>query len=189
MDMDNLFDSQDFYAGQGSGQGSGLPFCHGNQDYYTSQDYFIGHGSGHGSAHDSTFVKDDSPVEDVAPVKVKKDHAAWKEVEIPSFYMKKGYKKSKTSKTTSGLVQGGFNLNDEASGPEEEIREERSIGRDRVKKKASSSSSRSATSSIIGGGLVELVADKWKSIKLASWGKKKEQQDSYIELKNRELVL
>ncbi|GKA71943.1 putative hexokinase, partial [Tanacetum coccineum] len=78
----------------------------------------------------------------------------------------KGIKKSKTSETTSGLAQGGFNLNDEASGPEEEIREERSIGRDRVKKKASSSSSRSATSSIAGGGLVEMVADKWKS---SSW--------------------
>ncbi|GJZ92768.1 phytochromobilin:ferredoxin oxidoreductase, chloroplastic [Tanacetum coccineum] len=33
MDMENLFDSQDFYAGQSSGQGSGLPFGHGNQDY------------------------------------------------------------------------------------------------------------------------------------------------------------
>ncbi|GJY74593.1 glutathione S-transferase T3-like protein [Tanacetum coccineum] len=78
-----------------------------------------------------------------------KDHAVWKEVEMPNFYKKiKGRsKKSKTSETTSGSAQGGFNLNDEADGFEEEIREERPIGRDRAKKKASSSS-RSATSSI-----------------------------------------
>ncbi|GKA25256.1 hypothetical protein Tco_0711365 [Tanacetum coccineum] len=97
-----------------------------------------------------------------------------------------GSKKYKTSETTSGSAQGGFNLNDEAGGSEEEIREERPIGRDRAKKKASSSSSRSATSSVAGGGLVDLVADKWKSIKLASRGKKNEQQDSCIQLKNRE---
>ncbi|GKD95019.1 hypothetical protein Tco_1374856, partial [Tanacetum coccineum] len=57
------------------------------------------------------------------------------------------------------------------------------------KNKASSFSSRFATSSIAEGGLVELVADKWKSIKSASWEKKKEQQDSYIQLKNQELDL
>ncbi|GJT36379.1 hypothetical protein Tco_0926798 [Tanacetum coccineum] len=63
MDMENLFDSQDLYAGQGSGQGSGLHFVHSNQDYYPSQDYSMGHGS--------TPVKDDSPVEEVALVKAK----------------------------------------------------------------------------------------------------------------------
>ncbi|GKB88433.1 hypothetical protein Tco_0960705, partial [Tanacetum coccineum] len=96
-------------------------------------------------------------------------------------------KKYKTSETTSGSAQGGFNLNDEAGSSEEEIREERPIGRDLAKKKASSSSSRSATSSVAGGGLVDLVADEWKNIKSASRGKKKGQQDSYIQLKNREL--
>ncbi|GKG57224.1 hypothetical protein Tco_0584650, partial [Tanacetum coccineum] len=34
----------------------------------------------------------------------------------------------KTLELTSGSAQGGFNLNNEASGYEEEIREERSIG-------------------------------------------------------------
>ncbi|GKG33747.1 hypothetical protein Tco_0433906 [Tanacetum coccineum] len=87
-----------------------------------------------------------------------------------------------------GVSAGGFNLNEEAKGYEEELQEERPIGRDRAKKKASSSS-RSTSSAVAGGGLVELVADKWKSIKSASWGKKKEQQDSYIQLKNRELDL
>ncbi|GKA83058.1 hypothetical protein Tco_0789806 [Tanacetum coccineum] len=63
----------------------------------------------------------------------------------------------------------------------------RVTSRNRAKKKASSSS-RSESSSFE-RCLVELVADKWKSIKLASWGKNKEQQDSYIQLKNRELDL
>ncbi|GKB77882.1 hypothetical protein Tco_0944777 [Tanacetum coccineum] len=67
---------------------------------------------------------------------------------MPNFYIKRG--KSKTSETSSGSAQGGFNLNDEAGGSEEEIREERPIGRDRAKKRASSSSSRSATSSVAG---------------------------------------
>nr|GEW15543.1 hypothetical protein [Tanacetum cinerariifolium] len=59
MDTKNLFDTQDYYAGQGSGQSSG-----GNQYYYTGQDYSMGHCSAH--------VEDDSPVEEVAPVKAKK---------------------------------------------------------------------------------------------------------------------
>ncbi|GJV45576.1 hypothetical protein Tco_1430112 [Tanacetum coccineum] len=68
----------------------------------------------------------------------------------------------------------------------EEVREVRPIGWDRAKKKASSSS-RSEASSAAGGGLVDMVADKWKSLKSVSWGKKKKQQQSYIDLKNREL--
>ncbi|GKF12926.1 hypothetical protein Tco_0050852 [Tanacetum coccineum] len=68
---------------------------------------------------------------------------------------RKGSKKFKTSKTTSESTQGGFNLNDEADDSEEEIREERPIGRNRAKKKASSSSRY-----VAGGGLVELIVDK-----------------------------
>ncbi|GJW46933.1 hypothetical protein Tco_0078579 [Tanacetum coccineum] len=156
MDTENLFDSQDFYAGQGSGQGSGLPFGHGNQHYDTNQDYSVGHGS--------APVEDDSHVEEVSPVKAKK-----------------------VSKRASKAKKND-NKNDEADGSEDKIREERSIGHDRAKKKPSSSY-RSATSSVAGGGLDELVPDKWKSIKSEGWGKKKEQQDSYIQLKNRELDL
>ncbi|GKC14908.1 ABC transporter G family member 7 isoform X2 [Tanacetum coccineum] len=66
--------------------------------------------------------------------------ATWKEIEMPSFYKKtKGRKKSKTSETTSGSAQGSLNLNDEAVESEEETQEERSIGRDRAKKKSSAS--------------------------------------------------
>ncbi|GJT21429.1 hypothetical protein Tco_0891366 [Tanacetum coccineum] len=56
MDTENLFNKQEYYAGQGSG---------GNQEFYTGQDYSMGYGSAH--------VKDDSSVEEVAaPVKAKK---------------------------------------------------------------------------------------------------------------------
>ncbi|GKC87740.1 hypothetical protein Tco_1148389, partial [Tanacetum coccineum] len=141
-----------------------------------------------GSAHSSTPVEDDSPVEEVAtPVKAKKDHSAWKQVEMPSFYSKQNTssKKAKTSKTTSCSGQGGLNLNEEANGYGEEVWEVRPIGRDRAKKKTSSSS-HSEASSAAGGGLVDIVAGKWKSLKSVSWGEKKQQQ-SYIDLKNQEL--
>ncbi|GKB24531.1 hypothetical protein Tco_0863932 [Tanacetum coccineum] len=48
---------------------------------------------------------------------------------------KKGSKKSKVSKTTSESTQGAFNFNDEADGSEEEIREERPIVRDQIRRK------------------------------------------------------
>ncbi|GJX92466.1 hypothetical protein Tco_0345792 [Tanacetum coccineum] len=57
------------------------------------------------------------------------------------------------------------------------------MGRDRSKaKKKSSTSSREGSSSF-----VDLVADKFMNIKSKNWGKMNEQQDSYIQLKNREL--
>ncbi|GKA17538.1 hypothetical protein Tco_0697375 [Tanacetum coccineum] len=55
-----------------------------------------------------------------------------------------------------------------------------------AKKKKSSTFSRSEASSAAGGGIVDMVADNWKSFKVVGWGKKKEQQQSYIDLKNRE---
>ncbi|GJV40648.1 hypothetical protein Tco_1419088 [Tanacetum coccineum] len=67
MDMENLFDTQDYYVGQG---------LDGNQDYYTGQDYSMGHSSGQGSAP----VEDDSPVEEVVHVKANKEEVllTWK---------------------------------------------------------------------------------------------------------------
>ncbi|GJW81512.1 hypothetical protein Tco_0145487 [Tanacetum coccineum] len=66
MDMENLFNTQDYFVGQGSGQyyyaGQGSD---GNQEFYTGQVYSMGQGSAHG--------EDDSPVKKmVAPVKAKK---------------------------------------------------------------------------------------------------------------------
>nr|GEV91954.1 hypothetical protein [Tanacetum cinerariifolium] len=92
MDMENLFSTQEYYAGQGSRQGSGQGSAHdyyagqgsgegsahdyyagqgsgSNQEFYTGQDYSVGHGSAHGSAP----VEDNFLVEEVAaPAKGKK---------------------------------------------------------------------------------------------------------------------
>nr|GEV75105.1 protein sieve element occlusion B-like [Tanacetum cinerariifolium]GEV75112.1 protein sieve element occlusion B-like [Tanacetum cinerariifolium] len=65
MDIKNLFGAQEYYVGLGSG---------GIQDYYMGQDYSIGHGFAHGFSMGgpSDPVKDDSPIEEVAPVKANK---------------------------------------------------------------------------------------------------------------------
>ncbi|GJW45195.1 glutathione S-transferase T3-like protein [Tanacetum coccineum] len=120
-----------------------------------------------------------------------KEHPAWKQVEMPAFYAKQnsGSKKVKTSETTSDSAQGGLNLNEDAAGSDEEVREVRPMGQDQAMKKKSSTSSRFEASSAAGGGIVDMVADKWKSFKVVCWGKKKEQQQSYIDLKNRELKI
>ncbi|GKA23664.1 protein RCC2 [Tanacetum coccineum] len=103
---------------------------------------------------------------------------------MPAFYKNiKGRKKSKTSETTSGSASGGFNLNNEADASEEEIQEKRVMGRDRAKtKKKSSASSREGSSSF-----VDLVADKFLNMKKEKRGKREEQQQSYIQLKNLKL--
>ncbi|GJV78851.1 hypothetical protein Tco_1514721 [Tanacetum coccineum] len=142
------------------------------QEYYPTQYYFMGQGSTYGSAHGSAPVDDDSPVEEMSPVKAKKPSKQYK-----------GAKKSKTFETTSGSASGGFNLNNEADEFEEETQKQRPMGRDRSKaKNKSSASAREGSSSF-----VDLVADKFFNIKSTKWGKMKEQQDSYIQLKNREL--
>ncbi|GJT88338.1 hypothetical protein Tco_1070055 [Tanacetum coccineum] len=59
------------------------------------------------------------------------------------------------------------------------------MGRDRAKaKKKAAGSSRGGSSSF-----VDLVADKFFNMKQIKWGKKDEQQQSYIEFKNRELSI
>nr|GFC42895.1 hypothetical protein [Tanacetum cinerariifolium] len=118
-----------------------------------------------------------------------KNHPSWKQVEMPTFYSKQnpGSKNVKTSETTLDSAQGGLNLNEDATGFEEVIREVRPMGWDRARAKKSSTSSRYEASFVVGGGIVDMVADKQKSFKAVGWGKMKEQQQSYIELKNREL--
>ncbi|GKB22643.1 secoisolariciresinol dehydrogenase-like protein, partial [Tanacetum coccineum] len=114
---------------------------------------------------------------------IMKDHQGWIDIKMLSFYKNtKGRKKSKTSETTSGSASGGFNLNNEAGEFEEQAQEDRPMGRDRSKaKKKSPASSREGSSSF-----VDLVADKYLGIK-STKEKMQEQQDSYIQLKNREL--
>ncbi|GJT12270.1 hypothetical protein Tco_0859312 [Tanacetum coccineum] len=82
-------------------------------------------------------------------------------------------------------VSGGINLNDEADEAVEETQEFRPMGRDRAKaKKKAAGSSREGASSF-----VDLVADKFYNMKQKKWGKKDKEQQSYIELKNRELSI
>ncbi|GJZ29410.1 hypothetical protein Tco_0574057 [Tanacetum coccineum] len=183
-----------------------------SQDYNYSQYYSMGHGSGHGSAsgsaHGSTQGsvpfhddEDDSPVEEVSPVKPKKPsrpcskrsrrmsprrsrrrqrNGQWRK----RLRCAKGRKKSKTSETTSGSAYGGLNLNEEADEDVEETQEFRPMGRDRAKaKKKAVGSSRGGASSF-----VDLVADKFCNMKQKK-GKKDKEQQSYIELKNRELSI
>ncbi|GKD59687.1 hypothetical protein Tco_1297196 [Tanacetum coccineum] len=114
-----------------------------------------------------------------------KDHPGWKGVEMPAFYNTQGRKKSKNSETTSGSTSGGLNLNEEADEDVEEAQEFLPMGRDRAKaKKKAVGSSRGGSSSF-----VDLVADKFFNIKQKKQGKKDEQQQSYIEFKNRELSI
>ncbi|GKB91274.1 hypothetical protein Tco_0963546, partial [Tanacetum coccineum] len=136
---------------------AGQGLGYGNQDNYPSQDYSMGHGSGHGSA----------PVDDDSPAK-KNDNK-----EPPKEW-------TTTAEIALCKVQGDLNLNDEAVESEKETQEERPIGRDRAKKKSSASSRE-------GSSFVDLVADKFFNIKTAKWEKMKEQQHSYIQLKNHEL--
>nr|GEY97462.1 hypothetical protein [Tanacetum cinerariifolium] len=83
------------------------------------------------------------------------------------------------------LASGGYNLNDEADEAMEETQKLRPMGRDRSKaKKKSVGSSREGSSSF-----VYLVADKFVNMKQKKWGKRNEQQQSYIDLKNRGLSI
>nr|GEV44942.1 hypothetical protein [Tanacetum cinerariifolium] len=54
------------------GQGLGLAFGHGNQDDGLSKYYSMAYSEGRDSAYSSAPVKDESPVEEVAPEKPKK---------------------------------------------------------------------------------------------------------------------
>ncbi|GJV93084.1 hypothetical protein Tco_1540897 [Tanacetum coccineum] len=154
----------------------------------------MGHSSGRDSAHSSSYgsatIEDDSPVEEVTRVKAKKvskraskvkmtnnkdTSKPWtttKEIALCKAWcnVSKNSVKGDAMKI-KGSAQGGLNLNDEADDYEEEVRKERPTGCDRDKKKASSSS-RSEYSSVAGVDFVELVANKWKSIKSASCEKK-----------------
>ncbi|GJS03573.1 hypothetical protein Tco_0320081 [Tanacetum coccineum] len=94
MDMEKLFNTQDYYVGQGSGQRSGVRLS----------------------------VRLPLKTTLAVPAKAKKDHFAWKEVEMPLFYSKQNQssKEAKTFETTLGSAQGGLNLNEEADGSGEE---------------------------------------------------------------------
>ncbi|GKA82867.1 hypothetical protein Tco_0789615 [Tanacetum coccineum] len=177
MDMENLFNTQEYYAGQGSGhdyyagQGSGS-----NKKIYTGQNCSMGQGSANGSAHDLAPVEDDFPVEEVArPSKLRRNKSGSCDltvyqkacVEYAAEYDHDFFIRAVLAKFEESFcsAKGGLNLNEEADGYE--VRDVQPMGRDRAKKK-SSSSSRFEASSAVGGGIVDVVADKWKSLKSVS---------------------
>nr|GEU53251.1 glutathione S-transferase T3-like [Tanacetum cinerariifolium] len=99
-----------------------------------------------------------------------KEHPAWKQVEIYAFYAKQnsvgGEDEQLRQKMVCTLVmdvililgekaQDGLNLNEDAAGSNEEVREVRPMGRDQARKKKSSTSSRFEASSVTGGALDE----------------------------------
>ncbi|GJR00844.1 hypothetical protein Tco_0523828 [Tanacetum coccineum] len=154
---------------------------------------------GQGSAHGSAPVDDDdSPVEEMSPVKAKKPSKRasrakkndGKEIEAPKDWTKaeeialiQRGKKIQDFRNHLRSASGGFNLNNEADEYEEEAREHQPMGRDASKaKKKSHDSSRGGSSSF-----VALVVDKYLGIRSTQWEKMQEQQDSYIQLKNQEL--
>ncbi|GJW24208.1 glutathione S-transferase T3-like protein [Tanacetum coccineum] len=175
MDMENLFNTQEYYAETGLNRGYDAilkkwknrvhprigAFCtifdnvqrrneSGSCDLTVYQKVCVEYAA----EYDHDFL--------LEPCwKILNNHSAWKQVEMPLFYSKQNpsSKKEKTSETTLASAQGGLNLNEEADGSWEEVREVRPIGRDRAKKKAASSS-RSEDLSVAGGGLVDMVADK-----------------------------
>ncbi|GJW92935.1 hypothetical protein Tco_0172607 [Tanacetum coccineum] len=92
-------------------------------------------------------------------------------------YEAQGSKKAKTFETTShgtsDSTHGGLNLNEKANDLREEVREVRPMGQDRAKKKVTPSSTRFESLFVARGDLVELVSNKWKSIKSVGWGKRR----------------
>ncbi|GJY82010.1 hypothetical protein Tco_0494761 [Tanacetum coccineum] len=111
--------------------------------------------------------------------------AEYKIIYMHDFKTPRGEKSPRFLKPPRGQhASGGFNLNNEADESKEEIQEKQAMGRDRAKAKMkkSSASSREGSSSF-----VDLIADKFLNMKKEKWGKREEQQQSYIQLKNREL--
>ena len=69
------------------------------------------------------------------------NHAAWKDIEMPSFKTNgRGRKKSNTLETTSGSTKGGLDLHNVDDSEDEETRESRPLALDASKKKSSASS-------------------------------------------------
>ncbi|GKD31807.1 hypothetical protein Tco_1242585 [Tanacetum coccineum] len=161
-----------------------------SQEYNYSQDYSMGHGSGHGSAHGSAHGsvsfyddEDDSPVKEVSPVKPKKpSRCSAKAKKDETKEVKEAPKEWQWRKRLRCAKVGKLLLADEAV---QETQEFRPMGRDRAKaKKKAAGSSREGASSF-----VYLVADKFYNMKQKKWRKKDKEQQSYIELKNRELSI
>ena len=114
---------------------------------------------------------------------------------MPKFYKtkEKALKKSNALETTSHATpdspHGGFYLNEEVDdSSEEEVRDGRPTGRDKDKKKTSSASIPSE-SSVATPLFVDRLVDKWKNIASGFFSKKKEAQESCLEMKHQQMEL
>ncbi|GJW81863.1 hypothetical protein Tco_1140873 [Tanacetum coccineum] len=213
MDLENLFSTQEYYAGQCSGndyyegQGSG-------NDYYAGQgsghDYYAGQGSGgnqdYSMGHGSVPVEDGSPIEEVK-VPAKENSITGNAMKSKGFWLKvikyfekemgshRGYNSVLSKWKNSVRPRIAENDHDFSLELCWQILKERPawkqvempafyakqnlmrpMGRDQARKKKSSTPSCSEASSTAEGGIVDMVADKWKSFKVVGLGKEKEQQ-------------
>ncbi|GKC32046.1 hypothetical protein Tco_1039340 [Tanacetum coccineum] len=154
MDIENLFNTQEYYAGQGSGhdnyvgQGSGKG-SGGNQEFYAGQDYSMGQGLAHGSAP----IEDDSPVEEVATAVKAKKVSKRRQKTVPTENKKSS--KPWTTEEEVALCQAWCDMS------------ENSITETLMKNRGY------LASSAEGEGLFDMVADKWKSLKSVRCEKKK----------------
>nr|GEW50764.1 hypothetical protein [Tanacetum cinerariifolium] len=119
----------------------------------------MGRGSAHGSAYGSAPVDDDSLVEEMSPVKAKKASKR------ASRAKKNDIKKKEPPKDRTKAI----------------LKDQPGHDCSKAKKKSSASSHKGFSS------FVDLEADKYLGIKSTKWEKMQEQQDSYIQLKNRKL--
>ncbi|GJY93338.1 hypothetical protein Tco_0509120 [Tanacetum coccineum] len=100
----------------------------------------------------------------------------------------KAKKKALSSSVRSESLTYAIHV-DDLDVEDKEVQEVRRMGHDRAKKEAPSSSILSKSLTDVIRILVDMIVDKWKNIKSGIWGKRKEAQDSYIELKSRQLQL
>nr|GEY31428.1 hypothetical protein [Tanacetum cinerariifolium] len=159
MDMKNLFKSQDYYAGQGSG---------GNHEFYTGQYYSMVHGSAPGST----------------PLKTTLQSKRWQR---PSKLRSKWKNRVRSRIGAFCAIFDNVQRRNESGScdltmyQKKEVREVRPIGRDQAKKKAYFSS-RSKSSPVVGGGLSDLEKATLKAVEL-------KKQELEIKRKTLELKL
>ncbi|GJV80817.1 hypothetical protein Tco_1516687 [Tanacetum coccineum] len=116
-------------------------------------------------------VEDKSPVEEVAPVKMK--------------YVRRRHPGKKNDKDLNS-THIALNLNDEASDSEDvEVQKIRPIGRDRAKKKGSSSASRSSSSVSVDPNLVDTLLSKFRKVLTPLFSSRKESSSEHLRIKER----
>nr|GEV03899.1 hypothetical protein [Tanacetum cinerariifolium] len=129
-------------------------------------------------------IEDESPVKEVAPVKAKK---VTKRRKISKTTINKEASKPWTTAEEGALCKAWVDVS--KNNIKENDQKTRGFWLTLIMKwgERFEDTMPSTPNIKIGMRSVEMVADTWKSIKSANWEKMKEQQESYIQLKNREL--